>query len=433
MSKRERTKKMNIILIVVLSAILVLFAAEFIVYNSLKVEAEKYKTADVSIAINDRLDLVGLLDSYGVPFSPEVNDSFFDIYAKELGDEGRLESELDIFGLYLNKTWHMDGIFKNSITVGEMTEMQNFSIDFVRHKYGNHIRTDLKYSCPKDMEDKTIYDHVAGLDNPVICYSCSANDLFYYYGFSLEGLNTKRCIEFINGFDDARNFLSTEVEGNVNTLLECNPDSQIYVLGLYVPSDNFFLQRLGSIAINLINRDLKAICNKYDNVHFVDISCVSFAVLDRDFHPDQDGQRIVAVKLAETINNTYVPLNSERIPDASRNNTPEKTETDYSKYINDIVDGINNTHLPIDDYVEASVAIEQILYDLKIEKMDYQDLSILKSAIISGVKPDIRMNITRGIEICIIERKILFGVTESDYSSHPETVLNDKLSLIEYY
>ena len=142
---------------------------------------------------------------------------------------------------------------------------------------------------------------------------------------------------------------------------------------------------------------------------------------------------IVAVKLAETINNTYVPLNSERIPDASRNNTPEKTETDYSKYINDIVYGINNTHLPIDDYVEASVAIEQILYDLKIEKMDYQDLSILKSAIISGVKPDIRMNITRGIEICIIERKILFGVTESDYSSHPETVLNDKLSLIEYY
>lgn len=423
----------TIILIAFITLVLLFFAVELGIYLILRSEAEKYRTMDISIKTTDELDIVGMLDSYGVPYSPEVDSSFFDIYAQELEDEGKLGSQLDIFGLYLNKTWHLDGIFTNGITIGEMKKMQNFSIDFNRHKYESVIRSDLNYSVSEELADMSVYDYVAGLDKPMICYSCSANDLFYYYGFSLEGLNFERCIELVTGFDDARNLLSSGVKSNIETLLECNPDSQIYVFGLYVPSDYFFVQRIGALIIDPANRDLQAICNQYSNVHFVDVSCVSFEVLNGDFHPNQDGQKIMAAILAEAINDTYVSPKSDREPVFYSSTISVKADSEYSIYINEIINGINTTCLPLDDYVEAAVAIEQTLYDLGIEKMDYQDLSILKEAIISGVDPDIRVFISNGIDICIIERKILYGVTESDFSSHPDIVLNDKLSLIDYY
>lgn len=430
---KKKTGKLKIILIALLTVILLVFAVQFIMFMVLKTDAKKYSTSDIPVRSDDRLDMVGMLDSYGVPFSPKVDDSFFEIYTKKLKDEGKLSSELDIFGLYLNKTWHLDGVFKNGITVGEMKKMQDFSIGFTRHKYGSKIRSDLIYSTPENMEDKTVYDHVAGLDNPVICYSCSGNDLFYYYGFSLEGLNAQRCIEMVKGFGKARKLLTDGVKGNIDTLLACNPDSQIYVLGLYVPSSNFFAQRIGSIAIDAVNRDLKAVCGKYENVHFVDVSCVSFAVLEGDFHPDQDGQKMIAARLAEAVNNTYVSKDSGRTPVSYKDSFPAKTETEYSGYVNEIVNRINNSNLPVYDYVEAAVAFERVLYDMKAEKMDHMDLTLIKQDIVFGVKPEIRKNISDGIDICIIERKILYGVNEAEFSSHPETVLNDKLSLIEYY
>ena len=193
------------------------------------------------------------------------------------------------------------------------------------------------------------------------------------------------------------------------------------------------MHRIGAIAIDKVNNDLKAVCAQYDNVHFVDVSCVSFAVLDGDFHPDQDGQKIIAAKLAEAINDTYVPMNPNGKPGTYKESIKTKTDSEYMSYVNEIINGINTTNLPVNDYVEASVAIERILYDLKIEKMDHQDIGLIKPAIVSGVKPEIRMYISDGIDICIIERKVLYGVVESNYSSHPETALNDKLSLIEYY
>lgn len=429
----RKKKRKHIILISIIVVILVFFAVEFIKYLSLRTDAKKYQTMNVSIKTTDSLDVVGMLDSYGVPYSPEVDNSFFDIYAEELKKEGKLGSELDLFGLYLNKTWHLDGIFRNGVSIEEMTKMQNFAIDFNRHKYENRFRTDLNYSVSEEMGDMTVYDYVAGLDKPVICYSCSANDLFYYYGFSLEGLNAKRCIELVSGFDDAKVLLSSGVRNNIDTLLGCNPDSQIYILGLYVPSDNFFVQRIGSIAINAVNRDLKSICDQYTNVHFVDVSCVSFAVLDGDFHPNQEGQRIIANKLIETINDTYVSLDSASTSSVYRAPIHDTTETDYMIYVDTIVNEINNTSLPINDYVEAAVAIEFILNQIEIEQIDYNNLNAIKYAIVSRVNSDIQTYISDGLEICIIERKVLYGITESSYSSHPDTVLNDKISLIDYY
>lgn len=424
-------KKIHIVLIVIVAIILLIFVIELVRYFVLKNEAQKYASKEVVITVDDEVNLVGLLDSYGVPYSPEVREGFLTILNNGIPSEKRGE-KLDLFNLYINKTWHFDGVFKNNITIGEMVQTQNFSLGFVGHKYDGRIREDLVYSCPDELANVSVKDYVAGLDNPVICYSCSANDLFYYYGFSLEGLNASRCVELISGFSAAKSQLVDEVDSNINTLLATNSNSQVYVFGLYVPSDNFFLQRLGTPVINSINSSLESVCDKYENVHYVDVSCVAFEVLDGDFHPTQAGQRIIAAKVAESINSTYVHADKESVSTLEMNSF-ETTGRDFSDKAELIANTIIDSGLPYSDYIEASAAIEWAFSECGLSDISACELELIRDQIVMVFDEDSRAAIDAGIDICVIERRILNGTVESTHSSHPEIVQNDKISLISYY
>ncbi len=433
-SKNKMRKKRigRKILLVLLGLILLTLVMNLISYISLKKDKKKSLAEGVVINLEgvDSVDLVGLLDSYGVTYSAEVYDSFMDLIESELNGKNIKTTRLDLFNLYINKTWHVDGALNNDVTINDMIEFKNFALDFVRHKYGEgRIKTSLSYESDAENGDVSVYDYIRSLDNPVVLYSCSANDLFYYYGTSLESLNAKRVIEIIKYADDGFDFLENNVKRNMDSIIACNPKSQVFVMGLYMPSDNFWLNRLGSTFINKINKRLKRVCNQYDNVYYVDVSSVSLCVLEGDFHPDQDGQKIIANKLSKSISENLKPVKEYSC------NPVVKDEKEMEVFaVDEFVSEYQESDLRTNDYVEYATKIEWVLDQLDCKNTSYKCLEKNKKDIIlklgSSINPE---EFEKGYKICVIEHKILNGMIEGEFSLHPETKHNDKLSLIDYY
>lgn len=404
----------------------------------MKKEAERILKKDINLNVNESLDLIGMLDSYGVPYSPNVQDSFFEMLCQDLESEEKLNSSLDLYNLYINKTWHLNGLYDNDVTIGEFKKLQNFSLDFVKHKYPDMVKDDIGYDSLEKDRDISIYDYTAALKNPVILYSCAANDLFYYYGFSLESLNAKRIKELVAYYSDAIQMLQKNVESNILTLLNCNERAQIFVMGLYLPSDNYFLYRIGMPVVNKINKALKEVCDKYDHVYFVDVSCVSFCVLEGDFHPDADGQKIIAYKLSQAMNEhldfpdtPFISKESQR-----KQNVINADQQNVKMIAEAIHRFLTASELPLKDYVEYSVGIEEALKENGYETTDYKTISMVKEYFLreyNEYDEYDRAEIEQAFDIIISERKILFGIDEKSYSRNPENVSNDKLSLMEYY
>lgn len=388
------------------------------------------------LTLDESIDLVGLMDSYGVPYSPLVENSFQDMIAADLLDSGKINSSLDLFNLYINKTWALNGVFENRISVGEFKELQNFSIDFVRHKYGERVRNNLFYDVDPLTAEKSIYDYVSDLKSPVILYSCSANDLFYYYSTSLESITFAKFINLVKHWSTGLELLEVNVEQNLDTLFKCNPRAQIYVMGLYVPTDNFFLQRLGTPFIKSINERIARAASHYKNAVYVDVTCVSFGVLDGDFHPDADGQKMIAHCLKKAIEaNIDYSFDKEEIDNSGVTGNNENRKMDRIDInAKDLYDEIIELQLPIEDYVECAVAIEKALQSLQVDEIDYEQLSEMEQDFVIMWDDTYTGDLMKqGYDIILVERKLLSGIIESENSLYPETAQNDKLGLLSYY
>ena len=360
---------------------------QMVEYLKLKKEAEKVCQEKISLNLDHKVDFIGMLDSYGVPFSPKVKDTFLDYLCEEARKDDNLSSKLDLYNLYINKTWNLEGELRNNISLSEHVLMQNYSIGFIRHKYGKMIRDDLHYSCQDNIGDQSIRRYISRCENPIILYSCAANDLFFYFDATPETLTFPKMINILRHTNEGIQLMGDGVAQNIDTLLECNPSAQIYVMGLYVPSSNLFIQTVGNPLIKKINQKLKRICDAKNQVYFVNVSCLSFNVLPRDFHPDQEGQKIIAVKLKESINKFGSEMNDENNVDNEDTEDNEdkvhEVKIDETEMVGKLYDAVINSNLPKEDYIECSVAIEQAFLDLGWEDVSEVDIRRIRPGFLS--------------------------------------------------
>ena len=416
---------MKIVGLVLLLIILLVVLWNVIQYYRLRETAQYYLERTESASVEEPLDLVGLLDSYGVPYSPSVEKSFMGYLEEDLERQGMLSSSLDLYGLYINKTWEVDGIFQNDVTIGEMKTMQNFGMDFVRHKYGKErIREDLVYTCDKEQEDVTVASYYSGLNRPVVLYSCAANDLFYYFGTSLESISLLKVVRIIRNLGNGLALLRQEIKKNMETLTAYNPKAVIMVMGLYVPSDNILLQRAGAIIVDRINGIIEDVCEEYPNAVYVDVSCLSFAVLEGDFHPSEKGQEILYRILMESLRQKLAVLRTvNTVAETDAHEALDMENHVSGAYLNllDFIDRASSSH---NDYVETAVAIEQTLRENGIEDISEEELIDLKASLPAQTSKVIY----EGLEILIIERKIHRGFALAGYTSNTN-LENDKLGL----
>lgn len=401
-------------------------------YLSLKNIANCRIRQEIKINTDQDIDFLGLMDSYGVNYHPSVPKNFQDLLEEALNSDGKLSSSMNLFNLYCNKTWELDGLYRSDVTIGEFAKIQNYSLDFTRHKYGNQIKTDLVYTAPAGLEDVSVREYTQGLEHPVILYSCTANDLFYYFSVSLENLTPKKVMTLIQKWKPGLDLIEREVISNIETLTDSNPSAQIFVMGIYVPTDNFFLQRLGAPFVDAVNGKIEAACDLYESVYYVDCSSVCFSVLVGDFHPDADGQHQIAAALMESVNANLKefpetgPSAEDTIPnqDIVPVQAPVTAEAIWMQML--------DTGLPLEDYVEYTVAFEQVLWTSGMEDITVEELEWLKKdfdTVLDGEKLEM---MTDALDIVIIERKIHQGISLKQYTLNKD-VQNDKLSLIGYY
>lgn len=432
---KKKIKQITIFLILFL--ILVINIQGLVKYMKLKNESDKYSMELLEIDIKDSIDLVGLMDSYGVPYDKNVDKSFMDELKSILKSNEKLNSSLDLFNLYANKTWQLDGVFNNGVTIGEFNLIKNFSIDFTRHKYPHKIKDELNYEIDKEIEDVSIYEYVSNLENPIIVYSCTANDLFYYFGASPETLTVEKCVDIVKNFNKEAKTIGDHVSQNIDTIVECNEHSRIFVLGLYMPSDNYFLNLIGSNVIQKFNSEIKNTCDKHDNVYYVDVTCLAFNVLENDFHPNKNGQHIIAAKLAEGLNEKCKKQidTTDKQPDKHKeielNYSDDKEKPNFN--INEIYNTMINSGFPMDDYVEFAVAFEWALYKCDLQDISFKEIESNFSSFLVKFDGDERDKMEQALKLEIAEKKMLFGIDETKNAMNPEGIKNDKLSLLEYY
>lgn len=420
--------------IIILSAIAILILVFNIIevgkYMNRKKEAEKYANMDISVSANTPVDLIGLMDSYGVPYSADVPESFYNLLESSLDKDGNLSSSLDLFNLYANKTWQLNGVFRNGITIGEFKRLQNFSIDFTRHKFPSQIKKDMFYPTDEALSGVQIYDYVQSLDNPVIVYSCTANDIFYYFGASPASLTPKKCFNIVSNLNNEAETIGDHVQENLNTLIECNPDSSIYVLGLYLPSDNYALNAVATGVVDKFNKEIKKACELYPRAHYVDVSCLAFCVLSGDFHPNYRGHKVLAAKIGELISNNQSSVeNKDKKGHFSIYRTSERTisESELKEMAEKMYLSLSSYHYNPDDYVECAVAFEQALYDNELETMSYTGIETVYTYLKPLLNNDTKA-FDKAILVEIAEKKMLNGIIEKENALAPETVKNDKLS-----
>lgn len=430
-NQNKRPRKPGII---ILSAIVILILVFNIVelgkYMNRKKEAEKYANMEIAINVDRPVNLIGLMDSYGVPYSSEVPNSFYNLLESALDKDGNLSTSLDMFNLYANKTWQLNGVFRNGLTIGEFKHLQNFSIDFTRHKFPSQIKKDMNYPTDEALSDVQIYDYVQSLDNPVIIYSCTANDIFYYFGASPASLTPKKCFDIVSNLNNEAKTIGDHVQGNLNTLLGCNPNSSIYVLGLYLPSDNFALNAVATGVVDKFNKEIEKACESYPNAYYVDVSCLAFCVLPGDFHPNYKGHQVLAAKLGETIsqNQHLIGIKDNKDP-LLINNTIESTlsESECKDIAEKLNISLSSYHYDPADYVECAVAFEQALYDNDQESLSYTDIETVYTYLKPLLNNDTEA-FNKAILVEMAEKKMLYGIIEKENALTPETVKNDKLS-----
>jgi hypothetical protein len=169
------------------------------------------------------------------------------------------------------------------------------------------------------------------------------------------------------------------------------------------------------------------------NAHYIDVSCLSFYVLEGDFHPNQDGQQVLSNLLLEAIQQYHGEAQKQEI---ERSAAPETTEAELLGISGQqLAERIGENGLPAADYVECAVAVEQALKDLGWEAVSEAELRAEEAAFLTAVEQDQPQQVDdfrKGFEILCMERKLLRGIDLSDYTINPD-FQNDKLSLIAYY
>lgn len=278
----------------------------------------------------ESLQLFCGINSLAVPF-PRDNRrhvSYFDIIRRELGNYYDV-SGYNISSVNNNCTWHFKKVLDENFSILQIRNLQIYSLDEMRNKnflFKLIIPKKFRDSIKRNTFDDTVIfkSVIMEASNPIFIYSGGQNDFFaFIHGGPVEVLSRDVRDKLPEDIHSLVVKSIDNVEQNWLTLKQLNPNIQIVALGFYnaplfdkinflIRTQEFFGKNRHKYdncfikMVDLYNTLLVERTQKYDFVHFADISFMDRYCATMDFHPNTKGNEMIAAAVMDTINSSIL-------------------------------------------------------------------------------------------------------------------------------
>lgn len=348
--------------------------------------------------------IIGLNDSQGVDTGLLFRKGVLELVRDMLVSSKNDLDTFNAFSLMFNKTEHIDYFLDCNLT---LEDIKNLQVEGAVSALTKFFHTDLKipkvvgdlgkigyisnlfYKKNKEDGKFALTDTIINSTEPIVIYSCGANDLMregWCSPFSINGAYKNRYNNRIyfyakEKFEDPNTVkkVVSRVEHNFDHILSLNDKANILALGLYIPAS---MQKEGmeifNDAIKEYNLQLQELCDKYKNyIDYIDTYTYGSSLSKNagNFHASYSIQQLLANQVIEK-------LYKKKVNGSSANYTPSQT---YSVE-NSGLAGLNKN-------------LTNDLYLVSNQKAD--KLSLLKKYKEKrNISSDEFLNLDREIEIC---------------------------------
>lgn len=241
--------------------------------------------------------LVGAADSIGVPYTKDNFDHkvFFEMIECTLANKYDVIS-INCFHMSTNNdNKYIDSFISNDISLLEIKNTQNKMLKKCKYS-GIYPYLELPknflnhYQINKDDARVIVKDYIQK-NETIFIYSAFVNDLLKSKGLSLFKLlrpgKIKKELKKINV-----NSILYDIEKNIEKLININPNIEIYIIGLFVPTKISYIRKNVREFISSINDKFYTISEKYHNVFLINNDNLAIEDFNNiDFHPNRKGHK----------------------------------------------------------------------------------------------------------------------------------------------
>lgn len=260
--------------------------------------------------MSKKIYLIGGVDSFGVPYTRDNKNNMnhlSEVY-NFLVEQGIELTMIDMYSMHkYNDTDYINDLLEQGINLYKIKENQIESIDLCR-KSGifQFVQLPEKTKQLYELNDADKSQILADIirDNEIIfIYSCGINDFLKNMDTNLAKLlNPKNMEEAFKNLEKTISLIIGKINKNIQKLIEINKDIEIYVMGVYTPTRVKYIRNYVTQPISLYNIALQALCEKYENVHFIDNSNLNKTNMAHvDWHPNYTGQKLMGENIISEI------------------------------------------------------------------------------------------------------------------------------------
>lgn len=259
--------------------------------------------------------LISALDSLGVPYTADnlKMKSFSDLIKDKFEASDAKVKYINMCNLARNKTWELLKYLEKDQTKGEIYKLHQEYAQIVttdtrpEARFGHPVNPDfvkMYYEDKADL-DMNITTALRESKNPIFLFTCGGMNIDYY--FKMPSCDVKVIMKEVLT-NASQHFKQTmkDIDSCFAKILEINPETEIYALGSYSMIEQKKIRELAKPLYRYFNKNLKNVCDKYENVHYVDIFGTKEFVAPNDNHPTYEGQEFIAhsvIKVMQQVNN----------------------------------------------------------------------------------------------------------------------------------
>lgn len=256
---------------------------------------------------NDELFVLGALDCFGVPHTPDniVLKSYIDMVCDELKDNKINLKYVNMHSIAFNKTWHLEKILDVDYTKKEyydlnLTQTKKVLANGEIFPYPiNSKFINEYYINPTDPKLK-ITSYFSDSKNPIFMYSCGQMNFHKYVNMPTNDLR-QIIPEITVSFQKNLYKTLNDVKHMVDYILKINPSATIYMFGVYPMFENRIVRKILTPFYNYANKNISNFFQNYNNIYFVDVISLEKYVAPNDCHPNYMGQCYMKEKVLEII------------------------------------------------------------------------------------------------------------------------------------